>query len=630
MSKAKAKRLVIVESPGKVKKLQTFLGREFRVLASMGHVRDLPAAELGIDIAANFKPTWEAVKGKAPLIKRLSKAMQEAEAIYLATDPDREGEAIAAHILGLTSLPPDKPVMRVAFTAITREAVRQAIEHPRPLDMQLVAAQHARRKLDRLVGYSVSPVACHVLEGRYSAGRVQSPALRLIVERERAIQAFTPETYYTLDALLDAGDTTFTAKLTALKDREMPLKEAAFLKALLGALQGAVYWVKAIQTETLQRKPPAPFTTSRLQQAASSTLSLSPERTMQLAQTLYEAGLITYMRTDAVFIAPEAQSATFDFIGRTYGEKYLPVEKPQYQSSPGAQEAHEAIRPTDVKLTPDHIKEAAGEGAALYGLIWRRFVASQMAAAQDSIQTVTIQAGKQIGQPFPLTFEARSVNQVFDGFRRVYQAPTEAEVEEASLKEALAVAEGQTLTLQKLLPQRKQTQPPSRFTEAQLIGELEKRGIGRPSTYAAILSILKARAYVQLDKRHLVPTESGCKLNDYLQRSFASVFADDYTARMETALDDIAAGKLDELAALGAFWTEFQPLLKGALSELPTASARTQLQRIGEICPKCGADLVYRSSAKGKFVGCSAYPKCRYTVGEAAQHTPLLIQPVEV
>ncbi len=633
MSKSKAaKRLVIVESPGKVKKIQSYLGSEFRVMASMGHVRDLPADELGVDVEGGFIPKWAAVAGKNTVIKRLVKAMQEAEAIYLATDPDREGEAIAAHILALTKLPREKPVMRVTFTAITQEAVRHAVENPRRLDMALVSAQHARRKLDRLVGYLVSPIACRVLDGRYSAGRVQSPALRLVVERERAIQSFAPETYFLIEALLGVGVSSFKAKLTQIQGQELPLKEADFVKRLAATLNAAVYWVGEINTETAQRKPPAPFTTSTLQQAASSTLGLSPEKTMQLAQLLYEASLITYMRTDAVFIAPEAQTAALDFIGKTYGTQYVPPEKPQYKSKPNAQEAHEAIRPTDVTLTPDQMKEDVGEGAALYGLIWRRFVASQMAAGVDSVQTIAVLAGKQVGQPFPVKLTARSVTQQFDGFRRVYQTDSDVEADESAEAEVTlpVLQAGQSLTLQKLLPQQKQTQPPTRFTEAQLVHELEKRGIGRPSTYAAILGNLKSREYVRLEKKRLTPTESGLKLTDYLMGGFATLLADDYTARMESTLDEIAAGQREELDVLQAFWGEFQPLLRGAaaeISSLPAQEKRAEPQKTGETCPQCGSDLVYRTGSKGQFIGCSAFPKCRYSVG--LEHQPLILQPAK-
>jgi DNA topoisomerase-1 len=632
MSKPKAKRLLIVESPGKVKKIQSYLGGEFRVMASMGHVRDLPSDELGIDVEAGFVPKWEAVAGKNNVIKRLVKAMNEAEAIYLATDPDREGEAIAAHILSMTKVPRERPVLRVTFTAITQEAVRKAVENPRRLDMALVAAQHTRRKLDRLVGYLVSPLACRVLEGRYSAGRVQSPALQLVVERERAIQSFVPETYFVIEALLGAEAASFKAKLSAVQGKELPLKEVEFIKKLAATLNSAVYWVSEVNTETIQRKPPAPFTTSTLQQAASSALGFSPEQTMQLAQTLYETSLITYMRTDAVFVAPEAQAAAFDFIGKAYGEPYLPTEKPQYKSKPNAQEAHEAIRPTDVTLTPDHIKESIGEGAALYGLIWRRFVASQMAAAADTVQTVSVLAGKQMGQPFPLTLTVRGSTPQFDGFRRVYQAGTDVEADEIDDAENVlpVLAVGQPLTLQKLLPQQKQTQPPARFTEAQLVHELEKRGIGRPSTYAAILSNLKSREYVRLNKKRLIPTETGIKLTDYLMGGFATLLADDYTARLENTLDEIAAGQRGELDVLQTFWGEFQPLLRGAAAEIRPAQpkvAQPEPQKTGEQCPQCGSDLVVRIGKNGQFVGCSTFPKCRYAVG--VEHQPLILQPAK-
>lgn len=624
------KRLVLVESPGKVKKIAGFLGSEFQVLASMGHVRDLPADELGIDVEAGFKPKWVGVKGKGAVIKRLTQAMQAAEAIYLATDPDREGEAIAAHILALTKIPQSVPVMRVSFTAITKEAVRYAVENPRPLDMALVAAQHARRKLDRLVGYLVSPIACCVLDGRYSAGRVQSPALRLVIEREKAIADFTPETYFTLHVLLNADDTTFKAKLVQVQGQTLPLKDGTFVKRLATTLGSASYWVGQIVAEDVPRTPPAPFTTSTLQQVASSQLGLSPEKTMRLTQVLYEASLITYMRTDAVFVASEAQTAAADFIQRAYGEDYLPPEKPTYKSKPGAQEAHEAIRPTDMTLTPDTIKEEVGEGAALYGLIWRRFMASQMAAAIDRVQTVTILAGKEQGQPFPLKLEARATVVQFDGFRRVYQVGSDVEEDTPGEAEhALPLlGHGQMLELKQVLPEQKQTQAPSRFTEAQLVRELEKRGIGRPSTYAAILSNLKSREYVKVEKKRLVPTESGRKLLDYLLGNFAPIFAYDYTAKMENLLDAIAAGETPELDALTAFWEEFHPLLRGATAELShTQPARTVPKKTGEKCPQCGNDLVLREGKHGQFIGCSGYPTCRYAAG--LEHQPLIIQPIK-
>jgi len=625
---SQAKRIFVIESAGKSRKLSQILGSEFQVLASMGHVRDLPADELGVDVEAGFKPKWATVKGKNGVIKRLVKAMQDADAIYLATDPDREGEAIAAHILSLTKISPDKPVMRVTFNAITKDAVRQAVENPRPLDMSLVSAQHARRKLDRLVGYLVSPIACRVLDGRYSAGRVQSPALRLVIEREKAIQDFTPETYYTLYVLLGAVDASLKAKLVQVKGQELPLKDAAFAKRLATTLNAATYWVDQIVAEDVSRTPPAPFTTSTLQQVASSQLGLSPEKTMQLAQTLYEVSLITYMRTDAVFVAPEAQDAALRFIRSAYGDSYVPAEKPAYKSKPNAQEAHEAIRPTDVTLTPDEIKEDVGEGAALYGLIWRRFLASQMAPAMDHVQTITILAGKEQGQPFPLKLEARDITSRFDGFRRVYKIVDNVE-DDAPAEETASLPpleHGQALPLQQVVPEQKQTTPPSRFTEAQLVRELEKRGIGRPSTYAAILSNIKSRGYVAVQKKRLVPTESGQKLLDYLLGNFAPIFAYDYTAKMENLLDDIAAGQVNELDALNSFWEEFQPLLRGATAELSTVqSTRPEPQKTGEQCPECGSDLVIREGKHGQFIGCSVFPKCRHTVG--LEHQPLVIKP---
>ena len=475
---------------------------------------------------------------------------------------------------------------------------------------------------------------------------MQSPALRLVVEREQTIEQFGPETYYTLDVMLGTGDASFKARLTQVQGQALPIKDAIVVKKLAWALQHAVYWVGDVKTDDVAHKPPAPFTTSTLQQVASSQLGLAPEQTMKLAQNLYEAGLITYMRTDAVFVAPEAQDTARDLIGRAYGESYLPAEKPIYKSKANAQEAHEAIRPTDVTLTPSHIKEDVGEGAALYGLIWRRFVASRMAAGVDTVQVVSIQAGKHAGQPFPITLEVRGKTQKFDGFRRVYGSDSDVGDDESPEPDnALPTLEKrQILALHEVMPQQKQTHPPARFTEAQLVHELEKRGIGRPSTYAAILGNIKSRGYVTVENKRLEPTALGVKLLEYLLGGFAPIFAYDYTARLEATLDDIAAGKVSELDALNAFWEEFQPLLRGATAELVDVKAqRPAPQKTGDLCPECGSALVLRDGKKGHAqggraygstvgseaasarIGCSSFPKCRYTAG--LEHQPVVMKP---
>lgn len=617
--------LLIVESPNKTRKLSQILGKDFRVIACMGHVCDLPTTELGLDIAADFAPQWQPLPSKSGVIKRLVKAMQTADTIYLATDPDREGEAIAAHVLDLTPLPATKPIYRVTFNAITASVVQAAIANPRPVDRHLVAAQHARRKLDRLVGYLVSPLACRHLDGRYSAGRVQSPALRLVVERERARQTFQPTTYYRLLVQLQADGSTFTAPLTYLQGQSLPLQGVELVQKLTALLSQAVYWVGDIQTETLTRQPPAPFTTSTLQQAASTRLGLAPEETMRLAQGLYETALITYMRTDGVHVAPEAQTAALDWIGHTYGEAYLPTQKPTYARRPQAQEAHEAIRPTDLTLTPHHLKGKSGKGADLYRLIWERFLASQMAAGVDHVQIITLRAGKQVGQAYPLHCQVRPITPHFLGFRQVYQADLEEEAEAPAANLPL-LRIGQALTLVAVKPTPQQTTPPARYTEAQLVHELEQRGLGRPSTYAPILSNLKSRDYVRVEDRRLVPTPTGIHLTDYLQGAFATLFSDGYTARLERALDEIATGQQPELAVLQSFWAEFQPLLRAAAAELPPPTPKPTPLATGDNCPQCGQPLVYRTSSQGQFVGCAGYPQCRYTVG--LTHQPLQLVPL--
>jgi DNA topoisomerase-1 len=427
-----ADNLVIVESPAKAKRIAGFLGEGWRVEATRGPVRDLPQDTLGVEVNDDFRPQYVVPPRQANTVRRLLKAIRDAEAVYVATDPDREGEAIAWHVLQLADLPPDKPVYRVTFTALTEEAVRAAFESSRPLDVTLVEAQQARRIVDRLVGYLVSPLACQAMEGRYSAGWVQSTCLRQIVERERAIAAFTPETYWTLAAHLKAEAGEFTARLRTVKGQPYDRLSRDQVEALTGGLKDAAFWVGSLQSGERTRHPAPPFTTSTLLQAGSAVLGLSPERTMQVAQRLYEAGQITYPRTEGVDVAPDAQDAARRYVGQAFGGDYLPDQPPVYQAQARhTQEAHEAIQPGDVTRIPEQIE---GDGAALYALIWRRSVASQMAPARYAVQTVEVLAGKTHGQPYPLTFEARGKALAFDGFLTLYREPpdpgTEAEAEE--------------------------------------------------------------------------------------------------------------------------------------------------------------------------------------------------------
>ncbi|MBL8161303.1 MAG: type I DNA topoisomerase [Anaerolineae bacterium] len=553
-------KLVIVESPAKSKKIAGFLGQGWRVEACLGHIRDLPEAELGVEVAADFRPTYEVLPGKGNVVKKLLKAIKDAEAVYVATDPDREGEAIAWHLLKLANIPKDKPVYRALFHTITKDAVREAVAHPRALDINLVEAQQARRIVDRLVGYLASPLAAKALDGKFSAGRVQSICLRLVVEREREIETFTPETYWTLALKLLADGVEFTAKLHRVKGTDSAFKTREPLDKLVTLLQTAQVWVGKAGRSVKARNPLPPFTTSSLQQAASKGLGLSPDRTMSLAQTLYEQGWITYMRTDGVSIAPEAQEAARDYIAREHGADYLPPEPPTYTvKTANAQEAHEAIRPTDVNRLPQDVD---GDGAALYTLIWKRFVASQMSPALYTITGAVIYAGKAQGQPFPLEFRAQGRSLLFDGFLKVYEEPAdEGETEDEHNGTLPLLKDNQLLKLVAPLVADHQTRAPARYTEAALVQALEQRGIGRPSTYASMVKTVKDKGYVKISQKRLVPTENGIALCDFLTAHFADVLAYDYTARLEDQLDRIAAGNTTRLEVLRAFWEGFNPHL---------------------------------------------------------------------
>ena len=478
-------KLMIVESPAKAKKIAGFLGTGWRVEACRGHVRDLPDNELGVDVERDFRPSYSLLPGKSHLIKRLQKVAHEAEAVYVATDPDREGEAIAWHLLALLGLPKALPVSRVVFHAITQADVHAAVSTLRVVDRHLVEAQQTRRIVDRLVGYLVSPLAAKALQGTYSAGRVQSVCLRLVVERERAVETFLPEPYWTLGLTLSAEGQSFSAQLHRVKEGSGTTKTREPLARLMPLLQTAQIWVqKAIQT-TKARSPLPPFTTASLQQAASKALGLSPDKTMLLAQMLYEQGWITYLRTDGVSVAPEAQAAARAYIAQVYGPDHHPSEPPIYTTKAvNAQEAHEAIRPTDVMRLPEDVP---GDGAALYALIWKRFIASQMSPALYTVTGAVIQAGKIQGQPYPLEFRVQGRSLLFEGFLKVYTEPTEEDEENEATESLPSLHDQQRLTLVASQIDEHQTRAPARYSEAALIQALEQRGIGRPSTYASMV-----------------------------------------------------------------------------------------------------------------------------------------------
>jgi DNA topoisomerase I len=648
------KKLVIVESPAKAKTIASVLGSDFVVRASLGHVRDLPDKELGIDLENNFKPTYHILRTKSKTLKALRAALDGANELYLATDPDREGEAIAWHLM--QALKPKCLTRRVAFHAITPADIQAAFAQPRAIDMQLVDAQQARRVLDRLVGYQVSPLVWKSTGGK-SAGRVQSVALRLVVEREHEIRNFVPVEYWTIHAdLAKPNDHAqhFLARLIQIGNQKVGLDQALHLKTqaeadrILADLQGAIYRVKDIQRERKSRKPWPPFTTSTLQQSASARLHLSPTDTMKIAQELYEGieigegkpvGLITYMRTDSTAISPDAQAAARQMIADTLGAKYLPESAPQYKTKvKNAQEAHEAIRPTDVRRYPTTLKNHLSERQfQLYDLIWRRFVASQMAAAIYAVTTVNV-LGTIEGQPQYL-FRATGRALIFDGFLRVWQEAEEKSADDDEPQALPELSANGLLDLLALIPKQHFTQPPGRYTESALVKALEERGIGRPSTYAAIIKTLKDREYVVLEKRALSPTPLGETTCAALIAAFPEVMDYQFTAQVEDWLDEVSRGERDWVQALRAFYEPFAQALQAAPAKMaafpkqprsPTSSATAdraphkkrftrkksstkQSVDPNVLFPKCGAPMVKRRGSRGDFWGCSKYPTCKGT-----------------
>jgi DNA topoisomerase I len=637
-----ADKLVIVESPAKAKTIQKYLGRGFRVEASMGHVRDLPKNDLGVNPEAGFEPVYEVSPGKEKVVAGLRKSVRQAEAVYLATDPDREGEAIAWHITQAAGIPRNTPIHRVVFTEITRNAVQQAISRPRQIDRNLVDAQQARRVLDRLVGYKISPLLWDKVKRGLSAGRVQSVAVRLVVEREREVEAFVPREYWTIEADLlkrAAGRRTqeelrrdgFRATLIErggkkLDKFDIGTEEAA--QTIVGDLEGASYVVRKIVRKDKRRSAAPPFTTSTLQQEAGRKLGFSAKRTMVVAQQLYEGvdiggdegtvGLITYMRTDSFNVAREAQEEAREVIQARYGQEYLPEKPPVYRTkAKGAQEAHEAIRPTSSRRLPDAIRgKLTNEQARLYDLIWKRFVASQMAAAVFDSTTVDIGAGR--GLPAaagadPYTFRATGSVLKFPGFLAVYNVSLdEGEEDEDSERRLPLLAEGEGLDLAQLLPIQHFTEPPPRYTEASLVKELERLGIGRPSTYAPTISTIVEREYVELSEKKLIPTTLGRVVTDLLVEHFGSIVDYSFTSEMEQQLDDIAEGEKRWVPVLQSFYGPFEQTLAQAQQSMRNVKREEILTEI--VCPKCREGfLAVKFGRNGEFLACNRYPDCQFT-----------------
>jgi DNA topoisomerase-1 len=617
-------KLVIVESPAKAKTVGRFLGKAYTVRASVGHVRDLLRSELSVDVDNNFRPKYRVPNEKRAVVKELKELAKTAEEIYLATDPDREGEAIAWHLLESAEIPPDL-TKRVVFHEITQSAISDAFSHPRQINMALVDAQQGRRVLDRLVGYSISPVLWEKVRSRLSAGRVQSVALRLIVEREREIDAFIPVEYWTIEAELkpEGVESVFRARLARVDDAEPKLENEEIVRGLLVDMEPAPYVISRVKRGERRRRPSAPFITSTLQQEASRRLGYTARRTMALAQQLYEGvdvgeggatGLITYMRTDSTNIAEMAQQEARQFIASTYGNDFLPPTPPQYKTKAvGAQEAHEAIRPTSVLRQPEKIKQfLSGDQYKLYLLIWQRFVASQMEAAVYDTLTVEVTA---TGQQHKYLLRASGSAVKFPGFLIVYEeardedkAPDE---ESENVRIPAEIAEGQRQELVRLIPEQHFTQPPPRYTEASLVQILEEYGIGRPSTYAPILSTIQERGYVIRESKRLNPTETGILVNDLLVQYFPEIVDLHFTASMEKGLDEVASGDREWVDVIRGFYAEFAPKVERAKAEMPATKA--ELEKVGRACPTCGHDLVIRWGRYGKFISCSNFPACRYT-----------------
>jgi DNA topoisomerase-1 len=614
------KDLIIVESPAKTKTLAGFLGNSYRILASMGHVRDLPKSKLGVDVEAGFEPSYTVIPERKQVLAELKKAAAESRSVYLASDPDREGEAIAWHLVEALNL---KNARRIQFNEITARAVQEALQHPREINTARVNAQQARRVLDRLVGYKISPLLWKKVQKNLSAGRVQSVAVRLIVDREREIQAFVPEEYWSITARLTPFDREFPfdAKLIEQGGKKLELHNEAEAQTVLAALDGAEWKVRGIKKREQRRNPAAPFITSTLQQEAARKLGFSSRRTMMAAQHLYEGvdlggeghvGLITYMRTDSVHVSQEAQAEARTFIEKQYGPEYVPKAPRQYKSKKGAQEAHEAIRPTSVLRRPEQVKaHLNSDQFRLYTLIWQRFVASQMEAAVLDVTSVDIQAAD-------YTFRATGSVVKFAGFMVLYTEGRDDAAEEDESRAPLPeLTVDQLLKLLALTPRQHFTEPPPRYSEATLVKALEERGIGRPSTYATIISTITDRGYVQLEEKRFHPTDLGFVVNDQLVKHFPQILDVDFTAGVEDKLDEIAEGDRQWVEVLQEFYNPFEVALQTAEEQMERV--RPEPKVTDEVCPNCGKPMLLRSGRYGEFLGCSGYPECKTIVNPKQQ-----------
>ena len=609
-------KLVIVESPAKAKTIGKYLGRGYKVTASMGHVRDLPASQLGIDIEHGYTPKYITIKGKQKLVKELKAEAKKCDGVLLATDPDREGEAISWHLANLLGLDPAAP-NRVTFDEITKKGVKEGMAHPRAIDMDLFNAQQARRELDRLVGYKLSPFLWRKVRRGLSAGRVQSVTVRLIRDRELEIERFVPEEYWNIDANLKpaGGGASFTARLSASADgKKVTVRTKEEADKILASLEGKPYGVAKVDKGKRRRAPAPPFITSTLQQDASRAFGFSATRTMRAAQTLYEGmdieghgtvGLITYMRTDSLRISDEAVAAAKSFIGGRWGEKYVcPTQRHwKSRSATAAQDAHEAIRPSMPELTPDEVeKSISGDTARLYRLIWSRFMASQMADCLMDTMSVTVGAGDWL-------FRASGYTVTFDGFTALYEEATDDTKKKETALPPLEA--GQALNLHKLTADQKFTQPPPLYTEAALIHALEENGIGRPSTYAPTISTIIDRGYVEKENKKLKTTPLGQAVNQVMLEEFPDIVDPTFSAEMEKKLDVVENGQADWVQTVDEFYQGFARSLEKAEKDMEGKKVKVADIPTDEICDKCGRPMVIKSGRYGKFVACSGFPECR-------------------
>lgn len=609
-------KLVIVESPAKAHTIQKYLGPDYEVLASMGHVRDLPASRLSVDVKNDFAPNYENIKGKGELIKKLRNEAKKSDYVYLATDPDREGEAISWHLAQLLKLD-ETEQNRVTFNEITKSGIKYGMEHPRCIDQQLVDAQQARRVLDRIVGYEISPFLWKKIRKGLSAGRVQSVAVRLIVDREDEIRAFTPEEYWTLEALLakqGAKTKPFTAKYYGTGGKKCEITSEEQANALKAAAEREPFLIKSIKTGTRQKNPAPPFITSTLQQDASRRYGFQAKRTMKVAQELYEGinlpdmgavGLITYMRTDSLRISDEALFAAHDYIKRTYGDSYALAKPRTFRSKSNAQDGHEAIRPTMIELFPMKIKDSlSADQFKLYKLVWERFIASQMAACVQDTVSADITAGEHL-------FKASGFSVRFDGYTRLYTETQDNDEEQGTNLPRLE--EGEQLNLKELKPGQHFTQPPPRYTEATLIRELEENGIGRPSTYAPTLSTILQRGYVEREGKALKPTIVGETVTRLMKEQFGKIVDVKFTAEMEKELDEVEEGKTEWVGMMHHFYDDFTEMLQSAEKNMEGTKMKIPDEETDIVCELCGRKMVVRHGKYGKFLACPGFPECKNT-----------------